>query len=112
MTEQHPRPDPDRDAASSVSALSAETAVLGHQIEEGSVPAAGTSHASPSESVFRRRLRKFRRIKRGYWSFLVIAVAYGVSFLLPVLANNVALVVRYQERYYFSEMIHRPSVLL
>jgi microcin C transport system permease protein len=53
------------------------------------------------ESLVRKRLRKFRRLKRGYWSFLVIVVGYLLSFLLPVLANNVALVVRYEDRYYF-----------
>src|SRR5262245_53307031 len=53
------------------------------------------------ESLFRKRLRKFRRIRRGYYSFLVVVIAYGVSFLLPVLANNVALVVHYNGRYYF-----------
>jgi microcin C transport system permease protein len=53
------------------------------------------------ESIIRRRLRKFRRLKRGYFSFLLIAIAYGVSFLLPVLANGKALVVKYQGRYFF-----------
>jgi microcin C transport system permease protein len=54
-----------------------------------------------SESILGRRLRKFRRLKRGYYSFLIIVVAYGVSFFLPLLANNLALVVRYNDRLYF-----------
>jgi microcin C transport system permease protein len=53
------------------------------------------------ESIFTRRVRKFRRIKRGYRSFLIILIAYVMSFLLPVLANNVALVVKYDGAYYF-----------
>ena len=54
-----------------------------------------------SESIFRKRLRKFRRLKRGYYSFLLITVAYVVSFFLPLLANNIALVVKYHGRYLF-----------
>ena len=60
--------------------------------------------ASTSESIFRKRLRKFRRIKRGYWSFLFILVAYVVSFFLPYLANDKALAVRYEDQYYFPMM--------
>jgi hypothetical protein len=48
------------------------------------------------ESPFRRRLRKFRRLKRGYWAFLLITGAYVLSFFLPVLMNNVAFVVKYE----------------
>ena len=57
--------------------------------------------ASASESILRRRLRKFRRIKRGYWSFLLLACLYVTSFFLPYLANNTALAVRYEGDYYF-----------
>lgn len=90
-----------RDADRSISALSAETAILAHQAEEGAMPRAEGPLPSRAESIFRRRLRKFRRLKRGYWSFVVIVAAYLISFLLPVLANNVALIVRYQGEYYF-----------
>jgi len=57
-----------------------------------------------SNSILRRRLRKFRSLKRGYYSFLIMLIAYGVSFFLPVLINNRALVVRYQGSYYFPVM--------
>lgn len=92
----------------SISAISAETAVLAHQVEEGA-PSAEGSFTRSSESIFKRRLRKFRRIKRGYWSFVAIVVAYGVSFLLPLLVNNVALVVRYEGRYYFPVFQFYPA---
>ena len=49
-----------------------------------------------SVSPLRLRLRRFRRIKRGYYSFLILAGAYLLSFLLPFLMNDRALVVRYQ----------------
>jgi microcin C transport system permease protein len=60
-------------------------------------------HPVPDQSVslFRKRLRKFRRLKRGYWSFITIVGAYILSFFLPFLANDVALVVKYDRTYYF-----------
>jgi len=57
--------------------------------------------APPPESLFRKRLRKFRRLKRGYYSFLAITIAYAASFFLPFIANNIALVVHYNGVYYF-----------
>ena len=57
--------------------------------------------AAPPESILRRRIRKFRRIRRGYYSFLIIATAYVFSFFLPFALNNTALVVKYQGDYYF-----------
>jgi microcin C transport system permease protein len=46
-------------------------------------------------------VHKFRTLKRGYYSFLILVIAYSVSFLLPVLINNKALIVRYNDKYYF-----------
>ena len=54
-----------------------------------------------SVSVFRRRWRKFRTIKRGWYSFLLLVGAYTLSFFLPLLVNDRALMVKYQEAYYF-----------
>jgi microcin C transport system permease protein len=54
-----------------------------------------------SESIFRKRLRKFRRLKRGYRSFVLITTAYLISFALPLIANNKALVVHYGGDYFF-----------
>jgi len=57
--------------------------------------------ASRSFSILRRRIQKFRRIKRGYYSFLLLTAAYVISFFLPLLINDKALVVKYQGQYYF-----------
>jgi len=62
-----------------------------------------------SESLFRKRLRKFRHIKRGYYSFIAIVAAYLISFMLPLLANNVALVVKHNGRYYFPLVTYYPA---
>lgn len=55
----------------------------------------------PPESIVRKRFRKFRRLKRGYYSFVLLLAAYALSFALPLLINNKALVVRYDGQYYF-----------
>ena len=62
-----------------------------------------------AESIVRRRLRKFRRLRRGYYAFLLLAGAYALSFLLPVLANNAALAVRYDGEYYFPILTFYPA---
>lgn len=52
-------------------------------------------------SIQQRRWRKFRSLKRGYYSLVLLVVAYIVSFFLPLLVNNRALVVHYNGRTYF-----------
>lgn len=54
-----------------------------------------------SLSVIQKRIRKFRSLKRGYYSFLILAATYAGSFLLPFLMNSKALVVRYRGEYFF-----------
>jgi microcin C transport system permease protein len=64
-----------------------------------------------SISIFRKRLGKFRRIKRGYYSFLLIVAAYAVSFALPLLINNQPLIVSYQGEWYFPALkFYSPEV--
>src|SRR5207247_9860379 len=48
-----------------------------------------------SASIFRKRIRKFRTHKSGYYSFLILAAAYAFFFILPVLTSNKALSVHY-----------------
>src|SRR5262245_33663231 len=62
-----------------------------------------------SVSIFRKRIRKFKTLKRGYYSFLVLLIAYTISFILPVLINSKALVVHYQGRYYFPILQYHPA---
>jgi microcin C transport system permease protein len=54
-----------------------------------------------SESLFRKRIRKFRRLKRGYYSFLIVVVAYAASFLLPFIMSGTPLAVKYAGEYFF-----------
>jgi len=47
------------------------------------------------------RVRRFRRLKRGYFSFILLLGAYVLSFLLPLLMSHRAIVVRHDGKYYF-----------
>jgi microcin C transport system permease protein len=61
----------------------------------------GPVDSGRSESILRKRLRKFRRLRRGYYSFLVILSAYIFSFLLTFVMSGTPLAVKYGGRYYF-----------
>lgn len=63
-----------------------------------------STEGKKSLSLFQLRLRRFRRLKRGYYSFLLLLGLYILSFFLPFLMNNRALVVRYNGTYYFPAL--------
>ena len=52
-------------------------------------------------SVFSRRWKKFKTLKRGYYSLVTLMSLYGLSFFLPLLINNKALIVKYNDEYHF-----------
>ncbi|MFT7667551.1 MAG: microcin C transport system permease protein [Planctomycetota bacterium] len=54
-----------------------------------------------SLSVFQRRWRKFKTLKRGWYSFLLLVVTYVLSLASPLFINNKALVVSYEGETYF-----------
>ena len=81
----------DRRSADSVPMSSAEQIANIEELPRGLQN--GAMAQGRSLSLFRKRLRKFRTIKRGYYSFLIIVAAYAISFFLPLLVNNEALVV-------------------
>lgn len=49
----------------------------------------------------RKRLRRFRQMPRGYWSFIMLCALVGLSLLAELLINNRALVVRHQGTWHF-----------
>lgn len=59
--------------------------------------------APPKKSltINQRRWRKFKGLKRGYYSFLILVTAYIISLFLPLLVNNKALIVHYNGETYF-----------
>jgi microcin C transport system permease protein len=48
-----------------------------------------------------RKLRRFREIRRGYWSFVVLMTLVLLSLGAELLINSKALAVRYQGRWHF-----------
>lgn len=68
--------------------------------ESPSSVSATESPTTRPQSLFRKRWRKFRSLKRGYYSFFVVAFVYLASFVLPLLVNNTALLVRYDGQFY------------
>lgn len=54
-----------------------------------------------SASIFKKRWRKFKTLKRGYYSFLIIIFFYIISFILPLFIGRDALIVKYEGNYYF-----------
>jgi len=78
---------------------------------EGSIGAGALAPPPPrpSVSIFRRRVRKFKTLKRGYYSFVVLLIAYAISFILPLLINNQALIVHYHGTYYFPIVSYHPA---
>lgn len=61
--------------------------------------AAETEQKIPT--IMQRRWRKFKSLKRGYNSFRILIVAYMLSFCLPILVNNQALMVSYNGQWAF-----------
>jgi microcin C transport system permease protein len=97
-----------REQHESVSEL-ARTAVASVDARQALAPAGEAIPEVPAESPLRRRLRKFRRIRRGYYSFLFVAAAYLFSFVLPLVCNNIPLLVRYQGEYYVPFVRYYPA---
>ena len=60
------------------------------------------------DPITRKRLERFRRIKRGYYSFIVLAIAVVLSVFLPYLAESRALLVWYEGRLYFPTFEYLP----
>ncbi len=48
-----------------------------------------------SESIFQKRIKRFKSMKRGYYSLITLIIFYILSLLGPLWMNNKALMVRY-----------------
>ena len=58
-----------------------------------------------SESIFQKRVRKFKALKRGYYSFVLLTALYLLSFFLPILVNNKAVAIHYDGSTYFPALL-------
>ena len=54
-----------------------------------------------NQSILQKRWKKFKSLKRGYFSLIILLSLYFISFLLPLIINNRALIVRYNDKYFF-----------
>ncbi len=57
----------------------------------------------------RERLHKFKRIRRAYYSFLILAAAFGVSLFSELVANDKPLFMTYQGHVYFPIFKFHPG---
>ena len=53
-----------------------------------------------SDSILRKRIRRFKSIKRGYYSLIILMSLYLISLLAPFLINKTALMVCYANSQY------------
>jgi microcin C transport system permease protein len=59
--------------------------------------------------ITRRRLANFRANRRGFWSFWIFLVLFGLSLLADVVANDRPLLVRYDGRFYTPVLVSYPE---
>lgn len=48
-----------------------------------------------------KKIRHFKEIKRGYWSFVILSIMLILSLFAELLINSKALMVKYDGSYYF-----------
>ena len=58
-----------------------------------------------SESILQKRIKRFKSIKRGYYSLLLIIFLYIISLLGPLWINNKPLILKYDNKYYFPAIV-------
>jgi len=59
----------------------------------------------------RKRIRRFKSIRRGYWALLILLFFFIVSLLSNYIANNRPIYVRYEGRSYFPTFHFYPMSL-
>ena len=58
-----------------------------------------------SESILQKRIKRFKSMKRGYYSLIILGVFYIISLLGPLWMNNKPLVIKYENKYYFPAIM-------
>jgi microcin C transport system permease protein len=62
-----------------------------------------------SISPFAKKWKRFKSIRRGYYSLQVIIFIYIVSFILPLFAGKDALLIKFNGSYYFPFLKYYPA---
>ncbi len=63
------------------------------------------------QSLARRRWHRFKRNRRGYYSFLIFSCLFGLSLFSEVLSNDVPILVIYKGRPYFPLLVSYPETV-
>ena len=58
-----------------------------------------------SESILQKRIKRFKSIKRGYYSLLALIFLYILALLGPLWINNKPLILKYDSKYYFPAIV-------
>ena len=53
-----------------------------------------------SESILQKRIKRFKSMKRGYYSLIILIIFYAISLLGPLWMNNKPLIIKYNNSYY------------
>jgi microcin C transport system permease protein len=70
-----------------------------------------TAVAKGRQSLARRRWRRFRRNRRGYWSLVLFSMLFVTSLFAEVLSNDTPFLVVYHDRPYFPLFVHYPETV-
>ena len=58
-----------------------------------------------SESILQKRIKRFKSMKRGYLSLIILVIFYVISLLGPLWMNNKPLIIKYNDNYYFPAIM-------
>jgi microcin C transport system permease protein len=61
------------------------------------------------DPVTRKRLRRFREMRRAWWSLWILLIMYGLSLMAELLCNDKPLAVRFDGRWYFPVVKFYPE---
>jgi len=53
-----------------------------------------------SDSILKKRIRRFKSIKRGYYSLIILVSIYIISLIAPIVISKEALIIRYANGIY------------
>ena len=59
-----------------------------------------SNNIAKSDSIFKKRIRRFKSIKRGYYSLIILVSLYMISLIAPILISKEALLVCYANGIY------------
>lgn len=54
-----------------------------------------------SNPLTQKKIKRFKAIKRGYWSLMILTFLFVLALLAELLVNSRAIVVKYQDQWYF-----------